>query len=754
MSEQQQQTLSDIFDEFDDMFEKKGKKKTKKSEPVFTKTITSVTQQEIEQSNEIRFAGGGFVCYGDSYKDILRTLCGAETIYLDLETGSYNSKIASFDPWKNCWPIGIAICTSDGSLNNIKDGPAYYIPINQNNENDVYDVIWSILHHPNCKRWINHNIKYDYLVLHNSAKMEVPYSVQLIDTVTLSKLIDSDRFRYGLDQLSKDWLEEDISEYEDKFKPYLYRNKDYSVIPIDIIAPYACQDVITNRKLYKYICDKLPEECYYVRDMEIELTRVLIDIECNGMRIDPEHLQITEINNYKKLIEIEEELEKITGRIFRPHTNADCFDIICNFYGLPVLKWTNGDINEADESNESNEVDEDNEGDENGKSNNSTGNASFDKHALVAYLSHPTVLTNPDIKKTIELISEYRKVNTFNNLFVKKYRELATGPEGNLLHPSYNQCVRSGRLSCKQPNAQQLDENAKELILPYKDEIFVSYDFSQIEYRIIAHYIENPLLLDKYNNDPNVDFHEFVAEMIKLETRLEGMTRKGGKTLNFGLGFNMGKKKLLKSLRGVKDLMESLSKELDEAGVPENEKEIVFARESEKRAEAVFNAYHRTFPEMKRTSRQAQAVCEDRGYIRNLYNRRRHLQNKFAYKAFNTINQASAADLMKSKMVEIGKYIRSSSKIKIVADVHDEILFSMSKQLAEDPRITHTIAYILEHPILPNNLDGTEKKLLVPIKVSMGIGNTWKEASKSARVLDYDKAISIDEFKRLIDGSI
>jgi len=747
----QQQSLSDIFEEFDNIFEKKKRKK----KDVFTKTISV---KEMEASHDIRFAqaastststststsipksNGGLICYNDSYERVLRGIIGAETIFLDLETGSYDPKITSLDPWKNCWPIGVAICVEEY-------GPAYYIPINKDNENKVYDLIFAIFHHPNCKRWVNHNVKYDAHVLKNSGGITLPYSVQLIDTVTLSKLIDSDRFRYGLDILSKDWLDEDISQYELAFKPYLHKNKDYSVIPVDIIGPYACQDVITNRKLYKYICENLPEECYFVRDIEIELTRVLFDIEQNGMRIDPDSLQITEVLNYKKLIEIEEELERITGRIFRPHTNADCFDIICNFYGLPVLKWTNQSDDEEVEVDEAENEDEGKKG---------KGGPSFDKFALTAYLSHPTVLTNPNIRRVIELISEYRKKNTFNNLFVKKYRELASG---NLLHPSYNQCVRSGRLSCKHPNAQQLNEEAKELILPYGNEgneVFVSYDFSQIEYRTIAHYIESPLLLDKYNNDPDVDFHEFVAELVREQTGLEGMTRKGGKTLNFGLGFNMGKAKLLKSLRGVKDLMDSLSKEIDEAGVPENEKESVFARESEKRAEAVFNAYHRTFPEMKRTSRQAQAVCEQRGYIRNLYNRRRHLNKQFAYKAFNTINQASAADLMKAAMVKIGKLLRdcneNSSKIRIVADVHDEILFSMPKQLAEDERITHTIAYILEHPTLPNNIDGTEKKLLVPIRVSMGIGNNWKEASKSARVYNYDKAVSVEEFKEIING--
>lgn len=688
---------------------------------------------DVSELKDIKL-NGTILVKDDGYRELLRGLKGADTIYLDLETGSYDPKLDSLNPWLHCWPIGAAIAANDY-------GPAYYIPINKQNENEIYDLLFELLTDPRLVQWVNHNIKYDALVLRNCGGINlVNYPIKLVDTITAAKLIDSERFRYGLDHLSKDWLNEDISGYEAPFKPYLYRNKDYSAIPIDIISIYAGQDVITNRKLYKYICDNMPEECMSVWEMEIALTKILMEIEINGMQVNSKHLEATEIKNQIKLLDIEVKLEKITGRSFRPHTNADCFDILCNYYGLPVLKWTNGGDNTDDEE-DIEDVD------------TSNCNASFDKHALTSYLSHPAVLADENKKQVVELISEYRKINTFNNLFVKKYRELIDS-DGKL-HPSYNQCVRTGRMACNKPNSMQLNKDAKGLILPYDGHLFVSYDYSQIEYRMIGHYIENPLILDKYNNDPNADFHEFVAELVKKETGLNGMTRSGGKTLNFGLGFNMGKKKLLRSLQGNKDLMNSLVIELNaaiEKGELQKEQfEDAFAAEAEKRAEAVFNGYHRAFPEMKQTSRKAEYVCKDRGYIRNLYNRRRHLEPRFAYKAFNTINQSSAADLMKSKMVEIGLLIKNSP-IKIVASVHDEILFSMPRAFAEDTRITHTIAKILETPNLPEG-----RKLLVPIRVSMGIADNWKDASGSAKSLDYtdavDIAVNLEMFNELISSS-
>lgn len=695
-------------------------------------TVSKFDMQFCKPLRDSLLTNGGIVCYSESYYDTLRAMIGAENVYLDFETGSYDSSLDSLNPWKHCWIIGLGIA--------VDEGPAYYIPVDKENESKVYDTLFDIFTHRNCKQWINHNIKYDAHVLANNAGIIPPYNVKLVDTLTLAKLIDSDRFRYGLDDLSKDWLEIDIKPYEDALKPYTHHNnrrinKDYSQIPIDIIAPYACQDAITVRDLYKYIIKNLPEQCNYVRDIEIELTRILFDMERNGMRTDLETLQQTETVNTIKLLELEVRLEKITGQSFRPHVNSDCFDILCNFYGLPVLKFTNDkDGTKKQQYDASYE-----EAEESLEKDDKPCNASFDKFAIAAYLSHPTVVNSPNIKSVVEGIAEYRKINTFNNLFVKKYQEqISVHNDVYLLHPFYNQTVRTGRMACKHPNAQQLDKDAKELILPYIGHKFVSFDFSQIEYRTIAHYIESERLINAYNNDPDVDFHQFVADLIKEVTKLDGMTRQPAKTLNFGLSFGMGKKKLLKSLEGNIDLMASLLQEIGNR--PDiQDKEKLFHNLAAQRAEKVYSTYHKLIPEIKRTSYKAQEVCAYRGYIFNLFGRRRHLPFAFAYRAFNTINQSSAADLMKERMVYIGKLVRNT-EIKIVASVHDEILFSMPEKLAEDKRVLHTIANLLEHPNFPDDIEFS-----VPIRVSCGIGNNWKEANKSATVQVYDQAISEEE---------
>ena len=116
------------------------------------------------------------------------------------------------------------------------------------------------------ERFINHNVKYDAHVLFNN--YEFSYSGEYADTLTLAKLVDSDRMcngGYRLDALSKAYLHLDLSRYYDSLKPYLAtkgrnQNKDYGAIPMQVLADYSGNQVQANRKLYLKLCELLPEE--------------------------------------------------------------------------------------------------------------------------------------------------------------------------------------------------------------------------------------------------------------------------------------------------------------------------------------------------------------------------------------------------------------------------------------------------------------------------------------------------------------
>lgn len=615
----------------------------------------------------------------------------AERLYADFETTSGDPKKKSTNPWHTCWPAGVAV-TADKHIG------AWYIPTGHHyGVNLPLEAVinwWSEIVET-AQRWVNHNIKYDAHVSTNC--WGVLPEMTLRCTLTRAKIIDSDRLKYGLDDLSEAWLKEKISACYERMLPYLHNNKDYGAIPPDIMAEYACQDVITNRRLDRYIDGNLPEECQHVANVEEKLTSVLFKIERNGLRINPTQLKIKELQIYQEMSKLDEELHELTGRYFRPHVSEDVFDVLCNQYGLPVLAW--------------NDPDED--GDR---------NPSFDKHAMVQYENHPFAP-----KDVVKKISRYRKINTINNFFVKRYQELNVV---SYLHSAYNQAVRTFRLSCKDPNAQQLNAEAKELILPDEGHSFISIDYSQIEFRFIVHYIKDRAAIEAYNENPDTDFHTWVAEMVEIH-------RKPAKTVNFLMGFGGGKERLLGALEGNMELMASLKDKIDEeikAGriAPERAQEA-FKILSRARASDVYEKYHGTLPGIKRTSRDVANVARARGYIKNLSGRRRHLPATRCHIGFNAINQSGAADMLKERMVYLDEVI-TGTPITMKASVHDEVLFQAPTEIARDPRTIRDLIGIMESPLIP---------LRVPVRCAYGISEkNWKEASKGPpepAPLIYDK---------------
>lgn len=613
-------------------------------------------------------------------------------LYADFETTSGDDKLDSLNPWHHCWVAGIAVTWDDVP-------GAWYVPCGHrwgvNLPLEAVQDWWCELL-DQSDLWVNHNVKYDMHVSTNALGVLPELPVKC--TLTQSKIIDSDRMRRGLDELSKDWLHEDISQYGEKMQPYLGKCKDYGNVPPDIMAEYACQDVMTNRRLDKLIDSRMPEQCHFVRDMEVELTSVLFDMERVGMPIDVHELKCKELELMFQMQILEEDMNKIVGRPFRAHVNEDCFEVLCGQYGLPVLAWT-----------------QDDEGNKRGPS--------FDKDALNQYLIHPFAPYD-----LVWRMIEYRAMNTLVTYFVRPYQK--THVDG-LMHAFYNQMVRTGRLACKQPNAQQLSPEAKELVHPLDGEVLLSLDQSQIEFRTIVHYINDQSAIKAFNEDPDTDFHMWVAEMI-------GIKRKPAKTVNFLIAFGGGKERLLGNLSSNMDLVGHLKKEVEElvasGQVQRGNERAVFDMLARKKAEKVYDDYHGALPGIKRTSRQAAMTARTRGYVFNMAGRRRHLPKDRSHIAFNTLNQGSAADLQKERTVAVHKMCKGTP-IKIMASVHDDTVFRMPKEVFEDPRTLRDLVGCLESPHFP---------LRVPVRVAVGVSDkNWKLASKGPpepKPLIYDKS--------------
>lgn len=563
----------------------------------------------------------------------LPSLAAAKTVYADLETSSGDPKKESFNPWHNCRIAGMAVTVDECP-------DIWYIPREHLSQQWISDTF-----SPE-KLWVNHNIKYDANVLF--ADTGFMFRGRMFDTMTGAKLIDSDRWTYSLDALTRDWLK-----IQPKAKhllaPYLVGNKDYGRIPPEILGDYACHDVTLARELSRTIIRYMPPESQGVFETEQSLTTILFEAETLGLKLLPyADLEKEQAKVLYELLQIVHpklvELSGFDG--FEPHKSSDCHAVFHEKFGLPILELTDND------------------------------EPSYGKHVLHQYLAIPDAPHD-----LINQALRWKELWQYNNLFLETY--LALGVE-DTIHPSFNQCIRTGRMSCREPNMQQLNKKAKGLIIPRDGHAFLSIDYSQVEFRIIVHYIQNRYAIQAYTENPDTDFHTWVAEMV-------GIPRRPAKSVNFMLGYRGGKRKTLAMLQDQPDLMNEIRGTCDT--------QDAFRLACKMRANQVYDAYHAMMPELKQVSDQATLVCKTRGYIRNLYGRRRKLPAKAAHKAFNTLCQSSAADLAKERAVALCQYLRAAGG-RLLAIVHDEFLLEVPASLLT-PDYVADIVKILESPGVP-----------------------------------------------------
>ena len=624
----------------------------------------------------IVFSNGGILLGQPG--DVLPDLSGDE-LFLDVETTSFNEKIKALNPWHDCWVLGIAIKSDSG--------PSYYIPVNHADDRynwpaeQIRDWLLGVLSRHNV--WINHNIKFDSQVLF--ACLGVTTNIKKYCTLDLSMLIDSDRFRHGLDALAKDWLNEDISKYEEAIKPYLNKNYDYGLIPPDICGEYACQDVETNRRLWKYIEQKMPNESRDVMEMSSRCVDTLTRIERNGMRVNVRQVAIEEITALNRMTNIMTEIAEEIGFTIQPTSSKDCYDYLCNHLGYPVLAW-------------------------NDPKEDGTSNPKFDKNVLKSYKTYPNAPV-----RVLDMMLEYRRLSMFTSMFCAPYRELQVD---GLLHPSYRQTVRTGRMACSTPNMQQLMEEAKQLIIPGDGNAIISADYSQIEFRVIVHYIRDMTAIRAYAADPFTDFHMWVKQMCEVE-------RDTAKTLNFMMGYGGGKKKLVKALSQQESLIAPITALVERMDISEEARREKFVELAIARGVDVYNLYHNTLPNLKPTSKQAEMRVYERGYCVNKYGRRRTLSQRAAWRAFNTVCQGTAADLMKERLVALEDYLAIvAPDLLLIGVVHDEVVLCGPAHYAENHHLLDSISYILET---------ISVDLRVPIRTSVGVSTkNWYEASEAS----------------------
>lgn len=333
-----------------------------------------------------------------------------------------------------------------------------------------------------------------------------------------------------------------------------------------------------------------------------------------------------------------------------------------------------------------------------------SGNPSFTSD----YLSHAD---HPFLK----LVNDLRDINKHRSTYVNDW--LFNNAIKGRIHPQWHQIssdeggTKTGRMSCSNPNAQQVPKKSKwgaeirKLFVPDGNLLWAKLDYSQQEPRILAHYG----MLDKLRGADKVAEayrHDAHADIYQILSKAAGVTRTVAKTLTLGSIYGMGMDKLADKLEISRAQAENLRATFD--------KEVPFVRELAQRVS--FRA-------------------ELRGVIRTLGGRARHfdtweparsdkkvhplrkqdalraygkgIRRANTYRALNSLIQGSAADMTKMAMVNIYE----SLGLVPYMQVHDELNYGVT-----DEKQALQIKECMEHAY----------QLEVPILAELEVGRSWK----------------------------
>lgn len=302
-----------------------------------------------------------------------------------------------------------------------------------------------------------------------------------------------------------------------------------------------------------------------------------------------------------------------------PSSPTDLYKLLIEELNLPVVKKTPG------------------------------GKVSFDKQAMVEY---EAMLAAMDDDRA-SLILEYRGYQKTISSNYKPYRDLLS-PDGRL-RPNYKMHgTVTGRLSCEKPNLQQIPRvsdkpwngSLKRAFIAEPGFTLWEADYSQLELRLAAAYAKESELLEVFNSGRDV-----FTEMAK---RL-GFTRHDTKTLTYTIQYGGGASRI-SNVFGV-----SLA-----------------------RAGEIKDEYFSTYPGFRKMSNNAATKCRRQGFLRLWSNRRRHFfdpQNE-AHKAFNSVIQGGAAEIVKHTMLRLAKEV-DSDDCRMLLQIHDSIVWEV-KQGMED----------------------------------------------------------------------
>lgn len=506
------------------------------------------------------------------------------------------------------------------------------------------------------------NAKHECYVLQNSGIDPESINVEWNDVFFQAGLLNEKRYRINLDTLMREELGRGKLDLGDTETWPIHER------PAELVAAYAIADAVGAMELDQVYTPRIyAEDLGRVLQLENDLVYSTVEMERNGAPLDVELLDRWILEVQAERDQRLWEIHRLTGLNISPTKRTDMLRLFAH------LNLDNQFLTEK-------------------------GQPSFDEEALLHFPQEP-----------VRLALEVRQLESLLSKYLLVYRQAVDG-DGILRYDLHQMRAESegalkgtisGRYSASNVNIQQVSAKDKQPLLLQRwpirrlfiappGERWVSADASQIEYRIFAHYAARlgmTRLAEAYRRDPKTDFHALVVEWT-------GLVRGFAKNTSFCRLFGGGKDKIRYTInRGIQDPA---------------------LKKSEADVEAIVERYDRRFPEARRTLNKVSEVVKARGYSRTILGRRRRFEEgDKAYAGLNTICQGSAAEVMKTKILET---YRNRKRIGLTMryPVHDE-----KNTTSPNPEAEREFEELLNTQTLPFE---------VPILWEVGEGANWEEA--------------------------
>ncbi|GAA7402156.1 DNA polymerase I [Helicobacter pylori] len=493
---------------------------------------------------------------------------------------------------------------------------------------------------------IGHDLK--PLLSFLKAKYQVSLeNIRIQDTQILAFLKNPEKV--GFDEVLKEYLKEEWIPHE-KIKDFKTKSKAGKLEQLDM-------ELNALKRLCEYFEKGGLEEglLALAREVETPFMKVLMGMEFQGFKIDAPYFKRLEQEFKNELHVLERQILELIGVDFNLNSPKQLSEILYEKLELP--------------QNKSHSTDE--------------------KSLLKILDKHPS----------IALILEYRELNKLFNTYTTPLLRLKD--KDDKIHTTFIQTgTATGRLSSHSPNLQNIPVRSpkgllirKGFIASSKEYCLLGVDYSQIELRLLAHFSQDKDLVDAFLKGR--DIHLETSKALFGED-LAKEKRSIAKSINFGLVYGMGSKKLSETLN-----------------IPLNE------------AKSYIEAYFKRFPSIKDYLNRMKEEILKTSKAFTLLGRYRvfdftgandYIKGNYLREGVNAIFQGSASDLLKLGMLKVSERFKNNPSVRLLLQVHDELIFEIEEKNALE--LQQEIQRILNDEVYP---------LRVPLETSAFIAKRWNE---------------------------